>query len=45
MRIKSTTVGFLLINSSNPPVTDNSYEKHYRKTEFPAFAKGRYPMG
>ena len=31
MRIKSTTAGFLLLNSMNPLVTDTAYEKHYRK--------------
>ena len=39
MRIKSTAVGFLLLNSSNPLVTDTSYEKHYRKTEPSVFSK------
>ena len=39
MRIKSTAVGFLLLNSTNPLVTDNSYEKHYRKTEPSVFSK------
>ncbi len=39
MRIKSTSVGFLLINSTNPLVTDTSYEKHYRKTEPSVFSK------
>jgi capsular exopolysaccharide synthesis family protein len=39
MRIKSTAVGFLLLNSSNPLVTDSRYEKHYRKTESTVFSK------
>lgn len=38
MRIKSTVVGFLLLNSSNPLVTDSRYEKHYRKTESSIFS-------
>lgn len=31
MHIKSTVVGFLLLNSTNPLVTDNGYEKHYQR--------------
>ena len=31
MRIKSTAVGFLLLNSTNPLVTDTAYEKHYKR--------------
>jgi capsular exopolysaccharide synthesis family protein len=36
MHIKSTVVGFLLLNSTNPLVTDHHYEKHYQKNN-PSF--------
>ena len=37
MRIKSTAVGFLLINSTNPLVTDTAYEKHYKRKDASRF--------
>jgi len=33
MRVKSTAVGFLLLNSTNPLVTDVVYEKHYQQKD------------
>ncbi len=32
MRVKSAAIGFLLLNSTNPLVTDHDYEKHYRQS-------------
>ena len=37
MRIKSTVVGFLLLNSTNPLVTNTAYAKHYKQKDSPSF--------